>query len=136
MAELIAAVASWQSLALALFVFGFAPGAILRLLVKLYPKDDPRRLELLAELYQQGRMERLLFVSEQLETVLFEGLPHRIREMRRATRREVNETGSHTEVISSEGVTHRARVSMWTAARAHWTCSECSNADKNGGMNQ
>lgn len=81
MAELIEIVASWRSLLLVLVVFGFAPGFVLRLLVRIYPKDDPRRTELLADLYMLGRVERLMFVAEQLETVLFEGLPHRIREI-------------------------------------------------------
>jgi hypothetical protein len=34
---------------------------------------------LIAGLYILGRFERLLYVGEQLETVLFEGVPHRIR---------------------------------------------------------
>jgi len=41
MTELLEAIASWQTLALALLVFGFAPGFVLRLLVKIYPRDDP-----------------------------------------------------------------------------------------------
>lgn len=79
MAELIEIVASWRSLLLVLVVFGFAPGFVLRLLVRIYPKDDPRRTELISELYMLGRAERLLFVAEQLETVLFEGAPHRVK---------------------------------------------------------
>ncbi|TDD03320.1 hypothetical protein E1181_20735 [Saccharopolyspora terrae] len=84
MTELIEAMTSWRSLGLALIVFGFAPGFVLRLLVLVYPKDDPRRTELVAQLYELSRLERLLFVAEQLETVLFEGFPHRVRSVLRS----------------------------------------------------
>jgi hypothetical protein len=47
--------------------------------VKIYPRDDSRRQELVAELYTIRRIERPLFVVEQLETDLFEGLPLRLR---------------------------------------------------------
>jgi hypothetical protein len=91
MAELFEAIASWRSLLLVFVVFGFAPGFLLRLLVKIYPKNDPRRQELVAQLYTPGRLERVLFVGEQFETVLFEGVPARGRALgqhiRRAGRR-------------------------------------------------
>jgi len=87
MTELIEMVVSWRSLLLALIVFGLAPGLILRLLVKIYPRDDPRRRELIAQLYTLGRVERLFFVAEQFETVLFEGLPHRLQAVRRRMKR-------------------------------------------------
>lgn len=84
MSELFAAIASWQSLASVLLVFGFLPGSILRLVLWLcYPKDDPRRRELIAELYGAvPRIERPLWVAEQIEVALFEGLPHRLRKLR------------------------------------------------------
>lgn len=66
-------------------VFGFFPGFVLRLLVLLYPADDPRRKELVAELYMLGRMERVEWVFQQLETALFEGVSAR-REQRRSER--------------------------------------------------
>lgn len=77
--DLVEKLTSWHSLALILVVFGFAPGFVLRGLVRIYPKDDPRRAELLAQLYVLKRTERPLFVAEQLETVLFEGVPNRAR---------------------------------------------------------
>ncbi|MEU8636801.1 hypothetical protein AB0C38_31910 [Amycolatopsis sp. NPDC048633] len=70
---------SWWDLALGLLVFGFAPGLVLRVVVLIYPKDDPRRRELLAELYAVKRLEQPFFVAQQLETVLFEGVPHRVK---------------------------------------------------------
>jgi hypothetical protein len=69
---------SWPALGVALLVFGFAPGAVLRLIVLAYPRDDPRRRELLGELYAVPRIERPFWVIEQLEVALFEGLRGRI----------------------------------------------------------
>lgn len=78
MTELLRIVASWPSLLLVVLVFGFAPGFCLRLLVLAYPCNDPRRTELIAELYTVPRIQRPLWVAEQLETALFEGVPHRL----------------------------------------------------------
>ncbi len=78
MTELLHTVASWPSLLLVVLVFGFAPGFCLRLLVLAYPRSDPRRTELIAELYTVPRIQRPLWVAEQLETALFEGVPHRL----------------------------------------------------------
>jgi hypothetical protein len=74
MSGLIDAVISWPTFALILVVFGFAPGALLRLIVLAFPRDDPRRQELRAELYAVPRIERPFWVAEQLEVALFEGL--------------------------------------------------------------
>jgi len=71
-------VASWRSLVLVLFVFGFAPGAALRVIVLAFHRDDPRRDELIAELYVIPRVHRPLWVCEQLEVALFEGLLERL----------------------------------------------------------
>jgi hypothetical protein len=65
------------------FLLGFAPGAALRLILLLYPRDHPRRQELIGELYAMGRIERPVFVFEQLELAIFEGI-----HLRRARRRE------------------------------------------------
>jgi hypothetical protein len=78
MTELLATVASWPSLLLVVVVFGFAPGFLLRLIVLAYPRGDPRRDELIAELYAVPRVQRPLWVAQQLEVALFEGLGHRI----------------------------------------------------------
>ncbi|HKR49790.1 MAG TPA: hypothetical protein VJT72_09470 [Pseudonocardiaceae bacterium] len=87
MTELLHTVASWQGLLLIVLVFGFAPGFCLRLLVLAYPRNDPRRTELIAELYTVPRIQRPLWVAEQLETALFEGVPHRLAAVRQwATR--------------------------------------------------
>jgi len=70
-------------------VFGFFPGFVLRLLILLYPADDPRRSELPAEMYVVvGRMERIEWVFQQLETALFEGVGARLKRWRH---RQINE---------------------------------------------
>ena len=54
---------------LSLFVFGFAPGMVLALIVKLIP-DEERRDELQAELYEVPRWERPYWVAQQFEVAL------------------------------------------------------------------
>jgi Uncharacterized protein conserved in bacteria (DUF2314) len=76
--ELLNAILSWQTFAVALVVFGFAPGALLRLIVLAFPREDPRRRELLAELHAVHRLERPFWVIEQLEVALFEGVWERL----------------------------------------------------------
>lgn len=78
MSELFDAVLSWPTFVAALFVFGFAPGAVLRLIVLAFHHDDPRRRELIAELYAVPRLQRPVWVAEQLEVALFEGLGERL----------------------------------------------------------
>jgi hypothetical protein len=75
---MINALLSWQSFVLAVVVFGFAPGAFLRLIVLAFHRDDPRRAELIAELYVVPRVERPFWVMQQLEVALFEGVWDRI----------------------------------------------------------
>lgn len=79
MGELLDALTSWPTLLLALVVFGFAPGAVLRLILLAYHPGDPRRQEMRAELRAVPRWERPLWVCEQLEMAVFDGLPGRIR---------------------------------------------------------
>lgn len=78
MAELMELVLSWPTLLLVLLVFGIAPGLVLRLIVLMFHRDDPRRRELIAELYVVPRIERPLWVAEQVEVALSEGLWERI----------------------------------------------------------
>jgi len=78
MDALIFHVISWPTLGCALLVYGFAPGALLRLIVLLYPRGHPRRRELIGELYAYPRIWRPFWVAQQLETALFEGLHGRI----------------------------------------------------------
>lgn len=81
MASLIFQVVSWPTLLIALLVWGFAPGAVLRLIVFAFPRDDPRRRELHGELYAVPRIERPFWVVEQLEVGVCEGLAGRFARM-------------------------------------------------------
>jgi hypothetical protein len=76
--ELLNAIVSWETFLISLLVFGFAPGAVLRLLVLAFHRDDPRRSEMLAELHRVSRLERPYWVFEQLEVALFEGIWERL----------------------------------------------------------
>lgn len=78
MTGMIAQFLAWPTLGIALLVFGFAPGVVLRLIVLFYPRGHPRRRELLGELYAVPRIERPFWVAEQLEVALFEGLRGRV----------------------------------------------------------
>jgi hypothetical protein len=80
---------SWPMFGIALFVFGFAPGAVLRVIVLAFPRGDPRRQELLAEVYAVPLVERPFWVAQQLEVALFEGTRGRLAARRlRASRKE------------------------------------------------
>ncbi|HMG44894.1 MAG TPA: DUF2314 domain-containing protein [Acidimicrobiales bacterium] len=78
MSALLEAVVSWRTLLLSILVFGFAPGAALRIIVLAFHREDPRRQELLGEIYAVPRWERPYWVAQQLEAAIFEGLGGRI----------------------------------------------------------
>lgn len=78
MDSLVTHVIAWPTVLVALLMFGFAPGAALRVIVLAYRRDDPRRTELLGELPNVPRVERPFWVCEQLEEALFEGLAGRL----------------------------------------------------------
>jgi hypothetical protein len=63
------------------------PGFCLRLIVLAYSRNDPRRAELIAELYAVPRIQRPFWVAEQLEVALFEGVVQRLKAAPRRTRR-------------------------------------------------
>jgi len=72
-------IVSWPVLGTALAVWGFAPGALLRLIVLAFRRDDPRRRELSGELYAVPLIERPFWVAGKLELALTEGLGGRLR---------------------------------------------------------
>ncbi|MBB1158489.1 hypothetical protein [Amycolatopsis dendrobii] len=90
MDELAGHVATWGAgtLVLTALVFGFFPVFAVNLLARVYPKGHPRRAELVAELHDVPRRERLIWVAEQLATVLFDGVPERVRARRRGASAE------------------------------------------------
>ena len=79
MTDLAHLVLSWPTLLIALAVFGYAPAAVLRVVLKLYSKQDARRRELHAELFAVPRWERPFWVAEQIELALVEGAGPRIK---------------------------------------------------------
>ncbi len=91
MTEILSILASPRALGVGLLLLLLAPGLFVRCLVRVYPYDDPRRGELLAELPAVPFRERPLWVLEQVETVLVDGLPSRVRRLRqrRAQRRSL-----------------------------------------------
>ena len=72
--------------AILLALFGFLPGVLNRLFAMAYPKDDPRRAEMIAELYGVPRWEQPWWVFQQGERALFEGLPVTLRAQARVRR--------------------------------------------------
>ncbi len=65
----------WPTSLVLLLAFGLAPGLLLRLIVRIYPKDHPRRRELVAELYAMEYKQQPFFVAQHLELALSEGIP-------------------------------------------------------------
>jgi len=72
--QLIEEYADWKLALLVIFIFAICPQWILRALVLTYPRDDPRRKELLGELYAIEYHKRPFWVAEQFETVLAEAI--------------------------------------------------------------
>jgi hypothetical protein len=79
MLELLDGLRAWQLLIVALAVYGFFPGVVLRFILLAFRRSDPRRAEILAELRAVSRWERPFWVAEQAEVALFEGLLERIK---------------------------------------------------------
>lgn len=73
-AELIADIINWKWYLLTLLVHGVAPGLLLRVIVLTFERDDPRRQELIAELYGVPFLKRPYWVAQQLETALSAGI--------------------------------------------------------------
>ena len=101
MTALIFHVLAWPTLGMAVLVFGFAPGAALRLIVLFYRRDNSRRRELLGELYSVPRIERPFWVAEQLEVALFEGLRGRL--AARRAKRTIQQAIQNNQRAVSDG---------------------------------
>jgi hypothetical protein len=78
MTPLLLHILSVQAFLTALVAFGFAPGLVLRIIVLAFERSDPRRRELMAELYNVPRLERPFWVADQIEVALSEGLVPRL----------------------------------------------------------
>jgi hypothetical protein len=62
--DLLTAHLAWKSICVVLLVFGFAPGAVIRILAKCWPPGHPRRAELHAELRAIDYWKRPIWVVE------------------------------------------------------------------------
>lgn len=78
MNDILQSLLSWPLLLVALAAYGFFPGLFARLISLSFRKGDPRRAELIAEVYVVPRWERPFWVLEQLERALSEGAWERI----------------------------------------------------------
>ncbi len=76
--EILQTLLTWPLALVALGVFGFFPGLFARLIALSFHKDDPRRKELIAEVYAVPRWERPFWVAEQFERALSEGVWERL----------------------------------------------------------
>lgn len=95
-------------------VFGFLPGAVLHLLVLVYPRGHPRREELLAELAVIRRVEKPFWVAEQIAAVLGGGLPARL-----AAQRSRRAAARLEELRSDQRRFETSLLAYWTA-RMTW----------------
>jgi phosphatidylserine/phosphatidylglycerophosphate/cardiolipin synthase-like enzyme len=109
MDSLITQVIAWPTLLVSLLMFGFAPGAVLRMIVLAFRRDDPRRTELPAELPHVPRIERPFWVCEQLEVALFEGSAGRVAALittkRYSRRRSAQELDRARRLLNIGGLT-------------------------------
>ncbi len=86
MTDIVDALLSPRAIAVVLLLLALAPNLVLRCLVKAYPCDDPRRRELLSELRAVPIGERPVWVVEQIETALLDGLSSRLRSRKHGRR--------------------------------------------------
>jgi hypothetical protein len=70
----------WKGLLITCIIFGFAPRLCLRIISKAWPKGDPTRQAIIADLVMVPAWRRPIYVFEQLENALSDGLPTRWRE--------------------------------------------------------
>ena len=74
--DFVGLVLDWRTW-VAMAVLVMFPGLLLRLFLLIYPRRDPRRQELLAEMYAVPVVRRPLWVFAQIEVIVWEGLPER-----------------------------------------------------------
>lgn len=129
MESLLVHVLAWPTFGVAVLVFGFAPGAVLRVIVLAFRRDDSRRKELIAELYKVPRIERPFWVAEQLEIALSEGLRGRLTSRNGEARKKKKKKKKD---ISNEIVGPQVQELM-TPARDMLTALEMKNPEKNYG---
>ena len=102
---------------------------MLRQIVRVYPRNDSRRQELVAELYGVPFQERWFFVAQCLEVAVSEGVPRRYRSWRRkptsqgATSFPINNVRigfRRAQVCEIVGITDRQLDSRASSAPNTW----------------
>lgn len=126
MIEILQAVAGWETLLVAVLVLGVLPGAALRVIVRAFPKEDPRRRELQAELYVVPWWERPFWVAQQLEVAVFEGLGGRIRTASSAIARRAIAATFRSWAIRRDLL--QTIDSVAPQKRLRWALRECMSA--------
>lgn len=99
-------------LLVACLVYGVAPGAVLRLILLVFPKNHPRRLELPAEMQAVPYKYRPIWVSEQLEVAIREGLPARWAKTREERRRALSAARRALRLLASTAPMRSARGAL------------------------
>jgi hypothetical protein len=117
--ELLEFIVNWRMGLIILLVFGFAPGALLRLVVRAFRRGDPRRSEMLAELHRVPRLERPLWVVEQTEVALFEGILERVKALGKRRR-----GGQETSLIHRREHVGLPSGSLWPRIYSDYEDSE------------
>lgn len=85
-------------------IYGVVPGAVLRILLTAWPKGDPVRAELLADLAMLPYRQRLLFVASQIPNAICDGLGARLQVLRlsRSAMSEARRSPGRTFLRNSE----------------------------------
>jgi hypothetical protein len=127
MSELLDLAKVWPEFLVTVSLFGFAPGFCLRLIVLVYPREHPRRRELVAELYELPYVKRPIWVVSQLETALFEGVPARFselwRRLRRTTKPKPEREPEPEPAASAAGTSARWQVGLSFGSRSELAAS-------------
>lgn len=108
LAQLITTVGLGALLTTAL-VFGFFPVFAVNLLARVYPPMHPRRRELVVELGEVPRRERVIWIFEVTAAVLFDGVPARWRFRRR---RRLQKAGIEPKIWATYGGSQEQLLAM------------------------
>lgn len=114
------------SFLLFLLVFGVMPGIVLRLIVRAHPRETGRREELVAELYSIPPLRRPLWVAEQLELALTEGLVQRLSRSPDWMARVALRLVFRSQAIFNHMTDALDQLPRWY--RPWWAVQECASA--------
>lgn len=130
MTSLLSSDISWAWFLLFLLVFGVLPGIALRVIVLAHPRDTGRREELIAELYIIPPMRRPLWVAQQLELALTEGVALRLARSPDSMARVALRFVFRSQLIHDEMIDALADLPPWR--RPWWAVREGAHAVRYG----